>query len=70
MIALHRDCHARHHSRRFPILLASLPDSAFAFAAELLGSGAAYEYLALRYVGSDPRHDALLDEWRRGRAAA
>ena len=56
-------CHTRHHSRMRPIRLDALPDSAYEFAAELFGSGAAYEYLRRRYFGDDPRLDRLLDEW-------
>lgn len=55
-------CHAAHHSRVRPLLVRMLPDSVFEFARELLGGPAAYEYLARRYAGRDPRHDALLEE--------
>lgn len=55
-----RDCHKEHHGRRMPIALTSLPDSVYEFGVELLGPGAAYEYLRKRYRGQDPRLDALL----------
>jgi hypothetical protein len=62
-------CHAAHHNRSKPLRLALLPDSAFEFAAELLGAGRAYEYLKRRYVGEDPRLDALLEDHERSSAA-
>jgi hypothetical protein len=52
-------CHERHHSRVAPLPLWRLPDGVFEFAVELLGAGGAHEYLARRYAGGDPRHDAL-----------
>lgn len=53
-------CHHAHHSRQRPLMLGRLPDSVFEFAADALGADAAYEYLARRYAGRDPRLDALL----------
>lgn len=53
-------CHEAHHQRRAPFAMHVLPDSVFEFAAELFGRGAAYEYLARRYAGGDPRHAALI----------
>lgn len=52
--------HARHHHRTRPIPLAALPDSAYEFAADLLGAEAAFNYLTRRYAGTDPRLDELL----------
>lgn len=57
------DCHACHHNRVDPLELAILPDSVFEFARELLGPGAAYEYLARLYQGSDPRLERLNELW-------
>lgn len=54
-------CHAKHHRRSRVIPLAMLPDSAFEFAAELLGPRKAFNYLGRRYASHDPRLDALLD---------
>lgn len=53
-------CHAAHHNRSHPYELRWLPDSAYEFAAEVLGPGRAYEYLRRRYTGPDVRLDALL----------
>jgi hypothetical protein len=53
--------HERHHNRSRPFQLSRLPDSAFEFAAELLGPDAAFNYLRRRYVGDDLRLDALLE---------
>ena len=53
--------HERHHNRSRPFALSQLPDSAFEFAAELLGPDAAFNYLRRRYAGDDPRLDALLE---------
>jgi hypothetical protein len=53
-------CHGKHHTRSRVLPLSVLPSSAFAFAVELLGAGAAYNYLRRRYDGDDPRLDALL----------
>lgn len=52
-------CHGAHHNRQAPLPLRVLPDGAFAFAEDLLGAGAAYEYLRRRYAGEDMRLDAL-----------
>lgn len=60
LISVGCDCHAAHHQRRRPFTLWVLPDSAFEFAAELLGPDAAYEYLRRRYAGADQRLVALL----------
>lgn len=46
-------------SARLPI--AAVPDSAFEFAAELLGPGKAYNELRRFHEGEDPRLDALLE---------
>jgi hypothetical protein len=54
-------CHERHHRRGVPLRLHMLPDSVFEFAVELMGAGAAFEYLRRRYAGRDPRLDALLE---------
>lgn len=44
--------------------LTHLPDAAIAYAAEVfVDPGKAYNYLTRRYVGSDPRVDALLAAW-------
>lgn len=53
-------CHERHHGRSRVIALSKLPDSAFEFAAELLGPGRAYNDLRRHYAGEDPRLQALL----------
>lgn len=52
--------HKAHHARINVLPLAALPDSVYAFAAELLGAPRAYEYLRRRYAGGDVRLDALL----------
>jgi hypothetical protein len=56
------DCHLAHHGRSRVLPLGVLPDSVFVFASELLGAGAAFEYLRRRYAGEDARLDALLGE--------
>jgi hypothetical protein len=54
-------CHMSHHRRGTRVVpLEVLRDCNFEFAGELLGP-AAYDYLRRRYVGEDPRLDALLD---------
>lgn len=53
-------CHFAHHNASRRLWLEVLPDSVFEFAAELMGAGAAYEYLARYYRGEDPRLEALL----------
>lgn len=64
IIPLGRECcHGPHHSRSAVIPLADLPDSVFEFAEELMGPGAAYNYLARTYAGEDPRLDSLLHRW-------
>lgn len=62
LVPISRKCHAAHHnaSKRLPLRV--LPDSVFEFARELLGAGAAFEYLRRRYAGNDPRLDALLSD--------
>lgn len=55
------DAHERHHNRSRVLQLEALPDAAFEFARELLGS-AAYDYLRRRYGGRDDRLDALLND--------
>jgi hypothetical protein len=54
------DCHAAHHNASKRLPLSVLPDSVFRFALELMGAGAAFEYLRRRYSGGDPRLDELL----------
>lgn len=54
--------HERHTSRFDELPLWCLPDSAFEFARELLGPGAAFEYLRRAYRDGDPRLDALRRE--------
>jgi hypothetical protein len=56
------ECHGGHHSGATRLCLSRLPDSVFAFAAEVMGAGAAYEYLGRFYSGEDARLDALLRE--------
>ena len=64
LVPLCRGCHGAHHARSEVLPTRVLPDSAFAFARDLMGAGAAYEYLTRRYMaGNDPRVAALLDEW-------
>lgn len=58
------DAHMAHHRRSKVIQVAELPDLAFEFAREIMGAGAAHEYLSRRYAGTDPRLDALDAEWR------
>lgn len=54
-------CHSSHHRRGSRIVpLSVLRDENYEYAAELLGREAAYEYLRRRYVGEDPRLNALL----------
>lgn len=64
LILVGDDEHERHHNRSRPFPLTRLPDSAFEFAAELLGRGSAYNYLRRRYAGDDPRLANLLLESR------
>lgn len=53
-------CHRRHHDgSAWRILVAHLPTSVFAWAAEMMGPGPAYEYLARRYHSSDSRLEEL-----------
>lgn len=54
------ECHERHHKRSRVLPLHVLPESVYSFAVELLGNGAAYEYLRRHYARGDPRLDALL----------
>lgn len=54
-------CHQAHHGQHWRLPLGKLPDSVFAFAAEVLGAGEAFEYLRRRYHGQDVRLDALLE---------
>jgi hypothetical protein len=61
-------CHGSHHRRGTKVIpLSVLPDAAFAFAREVLGPGAAAEYLGKRYAGTDRRLDALEADWRLAR---
>jgi hypothetical protein len=72
-IALERDernlapiaasCHYDHHAHARKLPASVLPDSVFVFAAELMGPGAAFEWLIRHYEGQDPRLDALLATW-------
>lgn len=55
-------CHMNFHARAMRLEARKLPDSVFEFARELLGPGRAFNYLRARYVGADPRLDALLQE--------
>jgi len=56
------NCHGAHHGRSRTLSLAVLPDSAYSFAVEVLGAGAAYEYLRRRYTGDDPRLTSILED--------
>jgi hypothetical protein len=56
------DCHGAHHGGSKRLQLHMLPDPVFEFAAELMGAGAAYEYLRRYYDGSDMRLEFLLAE--------
>jgi cytochrome c553 len=62
LIPLCQRCHERHHTRFEVLPIHVLPDSVFEFAAELMGAGAAYEYLKRRYTGMDRRLSALLED--------
>jgi hypothetical protein len=53
-------CHGNHHAASQRYQLAALPDSAFEFAAEMMGVRA-HDWLRRRYGGEDPRLDALLE---------
>lgn len=53
-------CHFRHHSGERRLYLDALPDSVFEFAQEVMGAGAAYEFLRRYYKGEDARLEALL----------
>lgn len=58
-------CHMSHHRRgRRVIPLVALRDENYEFAVELLGA-AAFDYLRRRYVGEDPRLQAVLDRFYR-----
>lgn len=61
-LTLCASCHARHHRASAKIPLRVLPDSVFEFAGEVMGRGAAFEYLTRRYEGSDRRLAELLEE--------
>lgn len=52
--------HPNPHTLAGRLPLSCLRDENFAFARELLGGDAAYLYLSRRYLGSDPRLEALL----------
>jgi hypothetical protein len=61
MVPVCLTCHARHHLAQQRLRLATLPDQVYAFALEAFTEpGPAYEYLHRRYLGPDPRLDALL----------
>lgn len=51
--------HASHHNRFAVLPAATLPFGVFEFAEELMGPGAAFEYLRRTYRGDDPRLDYL-----------
>ena len=53
-------CHLRHHNRCPALPATVLRSENIAFAVELLGAPAAYEYLRRRYTGDDPRLEALI----------
>lgn len=63
LVPVHHQCHWAHHNHQPRFHVGRLPDSVFAFAAEVLGPGPAYERLIKDYRGTDPRLDALLDAW-------
>lgn len=54
------DCHGAHHGASRRLSLHMLPDSVFAFASEVLGPEAGFEYLRRRYDGQDIRHERML----------
>jgi hypothetical protein len=58
-------CHGNHHNASRRLQLRWLPDSVFEFAAEVMGSGPAYEYLRRYYDGTDPRLTNLLADYAR-----
>jgi hypothetical protein len=60
LVPVAHGCHGAHHARSRPLAVHVLPDGVFEFASELMGAGAAYEYLSRRYSGCDPRLEALL----------
>jgi 5-methylcytosine-specific restriction endonuclease McrA len=47
---LHPDCHAAHHAGQRKILLAQVPESALAFAVDVLGEAGAADYFRRRYA--------------------
>lgn len=53
-------CHEGHHGLH-RIALVALRDENYAFAVELFGRDAAYEYLRRRYSGADQRLDRLVE---------
>jgi len=65
LVPVARHCHGMHHLRQRPFRLSRMPDSVFEFAAEVMGAGAAYEYMKRRYSGPDARLDALLADYER-----
>lgn len=54
-------CHAGHHAACPRLRLHMLPDSVFEFAVEVMGAGPAYAYLGRYYMGSDVRHERLVE---------
>jgi hypothetical protein len=60
LLPIAHECHGAHHARSRPLPVHVLPDGVFEFASELMGAGAAYEYISRRYRGGDPRLEALL----------
>lgn len=60
LVPVAKSCHDSHHDRVRPLPLRVLPDCVFEFAEQVMGAGAAYEYLSRRYAGGDRRLDALL----------
>jgi hypothetical protein len=67
LVPVAHSCHGAHHNRSRPLSAWRLPDGVFEFARELLGAGAAYEYISRRYAGSDARLEALLQDDLHGR---
>jgi hypothetical protein len=62
MVPVAQVCHERHHSHFRSLPLSVLPDEAFDFARDLMGAGAAFNYLGRHYSGADVRLQMLLQE--------
>lgn len=59
-LTLCRRCHEAHHQRSQPLRLKVLRNENYDFAVELLGVGAAFNYLSRRYAADgDPRLEML-----------